>query len=576
MKKTIISFVALAALTPCLTGCLEEFTPQSSTATAPQVEKADKAGLSRAIPSYMLNYSSSNAYDIGFQGMGLWRDAMSADFTVVDPAYDYYSWFSEQVSLGNYQLQYKYWERYYGLIQKANDLLSVADYLTNPDDAQYQGNALVYRAATYLDMQRTYEYRLTGVDYLDQQAQSMGIMGLTVPIVDENTTEADGRNNPRVPYYTLYRFILNDLNTAEKCLTDYRSVPSKTQASLGTCYGQLARTWLEIATRFERHPDDLATALAHEADNDIVYPAIGVSTAREAYAKAADYARKAINMGYTPLTKSQWFDTTTGFNTPNNSWMWCITISSSNGAASSCTWQSFISYTSPEANFGICTTDYNAERMIDRRLFETINPNDWRRATWIAPDEVADETAFNATYSNVTSLTFNQWKRYPAYVAFKFHPGGGERNITTIANAVSTPLMRVEEMYLIEAEATAYAQGLGAGKALLENFMNSYRMEGETYTSTAASLDDFVTELFNCKRVELWGEGLILWDYTRLEKAIIRGYMGTNHPEKYQYNSYLNRKAPWATYYIPDWENQRNPACKLNPDPSNAIPKWVP
>ena len=95
---------------------------------------------------------------------------------------------------------------------------------------------------------------------------------------------------------------------------------------------------------------------------------------------------------------------------------------------------------------------------------------------------------------------------------------------------------------------------------------------GKTFTCRESSLDGVVNEIFRQKRIELWGEGLILWDYRRLEKAIERGYPGTNHPSLYRYNSYADNVAPWTNFYIPDRVNQLNPLCKLNPDPSNAIP----
>ncbi len=133
--------------------------------------------------------------------------------------------------------------------------------------------------------------------------------------------------------------------------------------------------------------------------------------------------------------------------------------------------------------------------------------------------------------------------------------------------------MRIEEIYLIEAEALAHCQGAAAGKQALETFMNTFRMKaGTKYTCKDSSIDGVVEAVFRQKRIELWGEGLILWDYRRLEKAIERGYPGTNHPATYRYNSYAGKVAPWTTFYIPDRVNQLNPACKLNPDPSDAIP----
>jgi hypothetical protein len=129
-------------------------------------------------------------------------------------------------------------------------------------------------------------------------------------------------------------------------------------------------------------------------------------------------------------------------------------------------------------------------------------------------------------------------------------------------------------MYLIEAEAAAYAQGLASGKSLLEAFLNGYRYTDASYTSTSASLDDFADEILTQRRIELWGEGLISFDYKRLKKAITRGYTGTNYGESYRLNSYEGYVAPWLNFFLTQPETGRNAACLPNPDPSGTYVKW--
>lgn len=128
--------------------------------------------------------------------------------------------------------------------------------------------------------------------------------------------------------------------------------------------------------------------------------------------------------------------------------------------------------------------------------------------------------------------------------------------------------MRVEEMYLIEAEAAGRAYGDGQGRSLLESFVNTYRYKDGSYKSTGAGIEGFIDDVFTQKRIELWGEGLILWDYRRLEKAVTRGYPGTNWPASYRLNSLPNYVAPWSTFSIPEQERNFNKAVILNPDPS--------
>lgn len=579
MKKflsNILQVSALSAMALGFSGCLEEAFPEDNKQSADQIKDADKSALVSAIPAYLNSYNSDYPYDAGFAAFGLWRDAMTADLPVYDMGYDYFTYYNLQTYLGNYQLQTTFWYRYYYLLQKANSVISVCDPDPEGADAVHLGTALTYRAWTYMDLMRTYEYRPTGVARLDEFAETNGLYGITVPLITEKTTEMEARNLPRAPFQQLYRFMMNDLNLAEKLLENTPVAVSKDLVCRGVVYGMKARLWLEMGSRFENHAEDLALQIADEGNPDYEnLDKLAISSANECFAKAAEYARKAINEGFTPLSSSQWYDPVSGFNSPNNSWLWCIVISPDNGLAKTLTYQSMVSYLSPEANYGVASSTYKAYRMIDARLFKEMDKNDWRRDTWIDPEDVGSKSAFDAKYSKGTSMSYDEWTDYTAYTGFKFHPAQGARDVSTTGNAISTPLMRIEEMYLIEAEAAAHSQGAAAGKQLLETFMNSYRMNpGTVYSSKGSSLEEVVDEIFRQKRIELWGEGLILWDYRRLEKAIERGYVGTNHIEAYRFNSIPGNVAPWTTYYIPDRVNKLNPACKLNPDPSEALPAW--
>lgn len=203
----ILKYILIALATPFgLTACLEETFPTGS-ATANQVASSEEglASMSRATAAFMQHLGYENA-SCGYGGLMIWRDIMLQDFTAAqtsDLSYDYYCWgFSSTTYLGNYQTQYDIWDFYYKLIQSTNLLAG----LVNPGEATneelaYLGNALVYRAMAYMDLTRLYEYKHTGVAELD--AKAANIMKLTVPIVTEQTTEAEGRNNPRAPFYKM-------------------------------------------------------------------------------------------------------------------------------------------------------------------------------------------------------------------------------------------------------------------------------------------------------------------------------------------------------------------------------------
>lgn len=578
MNKYIKTLTIGGASLLCMTSCLKETEP-TSFASEKQVQEASKEAISGGLPAYMINFSSSSTvyYSAGFNALMLNLDAMTADIPMVRSGYDYFWPYNTQTYIGNYAYSSVYWQRYYALIHNANNVVAACvDRL--PDDYQYLGNALCYRAAMYIDMSRMYEYKTTGVAKQDGIAEERNLYGLTVPIVTEETTEAMGRNNPRVPFWHMYRFIQRDLEDAIELLKDYTTVSSKVYCSRGVAYGLAARMWLEIATRCELSQKDLDNIISHDSDADLAdYPKLGITSATQAYAKAAEYARAAINCGYTPTTESEWYNPTSGFNTPTNGWMWCLSVSPDSDLALA-SWRNYISYMSPECDWGVSQSYYGATRMCDAALFSTIEDSDWRKNTWIDPADVANEDSFNAKYARGTNLDYKTWSEYPAYCGFKYHPANGDCLTYSIGNCISSPLMRVEEMYYIEAEAIAHSQGLGAGKSALESFVNAYRTKNGTYTCSASNLNSFDREVFRQKRIEFWGEGIILWDYKRHHYAVVKGYDGTNHVELQRYNSYEDLVAPWSIIYIPDNEEARNAGLsgKLNPDMSGAIDKlWV-
>ena len=89
----------------------------------------------------------------------------------------------------------------------------------------------------------------------------------------------------------------------------------------------------------------------------------------------------------------------------------------------------------------------------------------------------------------------------------------------TTQNAEDSPLMRVEEMILICAEAYAKGGNEAKGKETLENFVKTYR--DPAYSATAGGRN-FADEVWYQRRVELWGEGFGIYDTKRLNKPLVR------------------------------------------------------
>ena len=101
---------------------------------------------------------------------------------------------------------------------------------------------------------------------------------------------------------------------------------------------------------------------------------------------------------------------------------------------------------------------------------------------------------------------------YDPYTTCKFD--AYQHVLAQETNANDIPLMRIEEMYLIKAEAEAMSGQ--DGKSTLENFVRTYR--DPNYTCTG----DVQEAVYWQKRIELWGEGRIWFDVMRLGKGIDR------------------------------------------------------
>lgn len=160
----------------------------------------------------------------------------------------------------------------------------------------------------------------------------------------------------------------------------------------------------------------------------------------------------------------------------------------------------------------------------------------------------------------------------PDYSSLKFRPNEGNMDEPSIGAVTAFPLMRVEEMYFIEAEAAAH-QNASEGKALLESFMQQYR--DPQYTCKASSTDGVVEEIYFQKSIELWGEGLTFFDMKRLNYSLTRGYSGTNHSVKARINSTGRPAHLNFVFYRTEAENNTALQGWNNPDPTSVYTPWT-
>ena len=560
--KNIFRILSVLLVVALSASCIKETFPQGGTVTKEQVAKSTSAleAMANAIPSTMMRYdnqgylSSYNHHgDFGIPAIHLSTDFLCGDLATSGPNPYYNRFYIYCMGLGmdkeSWPCSY-FWDAYYNYIKGANDIISSIDPANALQAALYYlGQAYAYRASFYLDLARLYEPKEN--KYTDVSK----VLKLTVPIITDKTDEKSANNNPRVDRATMYAFILDDLANAEKYLNP--ADKGYTVPTLGAVYGLYARTYLEMG-----YWDDDANKT-------------------EYLNKAAEYAQKAITTsGRTPLTQAQWEDPTTGFNSGNacNAWIWGATLSSENQ-------ENIITFTahiSSEALYGYAPF---SQISCDKQLYDRINDADFRKHSWLDPAYVENPAAelpyaykFSGKPSDKeTFLKGDEEQQMPGACALeniKFRPAQGECSDYAVGNCADHPFMRVEEMYFIKAEAEARSGKLSAAISTLEGFMAN-RYVGATYTCPASDESSFIEELIFQKRVEFWGEGIIMYDLKRLNMGFTRGYDGSNQASVFSYNS--EGRSPFWNIVISRGESQSNlgiPDELNNPDPTNSLKLW--
>lgn len=531
MKTNLVNLFAgicFSALLLGTTGCIEETFP-TSVATENQLASSNMAteSMLNAIPASMnvLGVVSSDYHwDWGYGSIMHVRDIMTADMAVISSGYDWYTdWEINSYQGESYVYAQFIWNYYWQSVLTANKLIGAIDYETASDlQKGYLAAAYAFRAFFYLDMAQMYEFlpndKTSGIN-----AAGNDVTNLTVPIVREGITEEQSRNNPRVSREEMAKFILADLDSAEHNM-QYYTETSKTMPHLDVVYGLKARYYMWLGD----------------------------------YQNAKDYARKAIDETSTkPMTETQCLSTTSGFN-DISCWMWGSQMVSEDNLVKTgiLNWASWMSN---ETSFG-----YSAQEpyiMISSEMYDKLNDTDFRKKMWVAPEG----TMLSGQTSFLTSSQFGYFgDRLTEYASVKFRPAEGNCDEVTVGAATAYPLMRVEEMYFIEAEAAAHLNDPDA-TSLLTSFMTTYRDPAYTCSVTG---EELVKEIVFQKRVELWGEGLSFFDIKRLDLPVDRDFTGTNFRSDARFTT--ERRPAWMNICIVQTEKNNNSALigYENPDPT--------
>lgn len=539
--------VPTMALLLCNTSCNLDEIPEGGTITADQKDEiqsndpaklnADVVGLSSAMIKYNAIgswYGGTAHFDYGYASACLMFDASGMDIPSENSGYN---WYRSQLLLTDRTETgtntYFFWNLFYSEIKMANDILKVAK--ANSDDEilnRYRGQALGFRAWSYLNLVQIYQFTYKGHETAP-----------AVPILTEDMTPDEAANNPRATVQEVYDLIIKDLDEAISLLTTERS--DKDQININVAYGLRARANLLMQN----------------------------------WKAAADDADKAM-VGYAPYSREQ--VSVPAFNSSSaSSWIWANIVTETNDIVQS----GLLNFPSHMCSFtGNGYSPGYAGRYINSKLYDKISETDVRKGWWALGEPVYDpedpKTLLGYDFTkntphvdwnwkiNYQGSNYNiaEWLGWQApYLNVKFGPYQDSYNNAT--NACDFPLMRVEEMILIKAEGLAMS-GDASGKAVLENFVRTYR--DPSYVCTATTPEALQDEIWYQRRIELWGEGFSFFDIMRLKKPLDR--TGANFPSVCAFN--LPAESQIFLWLIPEDEiNNNKGISKEDNNPVVEVPK---
>lgn len=523
LYRISLAVIGAALLT---TGCgdIDEMVPEGGSITQEQLKETNEAVPERVAATFSGMFtlmgkpytgfptrSICRADDFGFPMMAISLDLEGADMMMQDNNYNWFSVCGEYSSRNaNYANPYIRYVIPYRQIGIANDVINA--YPEDIEDSTALNLIAQARAV------RAFDYMSLAPYFAFNYEKSKN--DLCVPILKAGV---DFSNNPRATVEEVWAYILEDLNYAIAHLDENRK--SKDQVNSNVAYGLRARANLYMGN----------------------------------YAAAAADAAEAMK-GYDPATMAE-ISTPSFCNITDHNWIWGINITAELQDifpyATPASWISAFSgyaYAAGTENVpSINTLLYNKIPATDLRknwwLDENKHTPNWADLTWTDPT-----TGATATGDEMADFTYDDKMAFSAYNNVKF---GMKSGVGSVINDNDWPLMRVEEMILIQAEGLAKSGNEAQAREILTNFVKTYR--DPSYDINGRNLD-LAHEIWFQRRVELWGEGFFMFDAKRLGKPVVRfhGENTSNEPAAFAFN--IAADDAWLNMRFPQDEIDNNTA----------------
>lgn len=542
MKFNIIALLLLSSLVFVSCEDLNTY-PEGDTVTSNQKEEVigsdpskAQAGVNAIFARFSLyepNYSAfgsvSRHNDFGYPSVMLFTDTNGEDVVSDDNGYN---WTGNSLDYADrattsYESQ-MVWNDMYAIIYTANNVVSTIDSTSTLSSIQfYRAQGLAARAFSYLVLAQLYQF-----NYADHKSSPC------VPLItNKNSADAAVNGAKRATVEAIYAQILSDLNKAIDLLTTAENAGfarnDRRYISLAVAYGLRARVNLTMNNW---------SAAASDAANAI---------------EKSDATPTSIAEASKPAFS----------NAKENNWMWGIITAETDETVTSgiVNWMSHMG----SMNYGYA--NYSGGKQINEALYNSISTTDVRKGWWLDADGLSPILkgygAGTSSYADAQAMITDYG--YSPYTQVKFAPYKGV--LETSVNANDIPLMRIEEMYLIKAEAQAMSGSPSDGKTTLVDFVSTYR--DPSYTFSGSSAIEVQNEVFRQRRIELWGEGLNWYDVMRLNKDIDR--RGGGYPNATMVFN-IPAGSPILLWRLPEKEINANKALSSSDNnPAAPVPTPV-
>ena len=496
MKTHIYISIAAALLIAVSCDKMNQLEPQGGNSLTSQVLQTNQTVPSRINASFngMFTklgapdsvFGSGRPDDWGFLMIGFSGDIEAADVVLVNSGYNWFSTCGALTSRNaDYANPYVRYAAPYNEIAAANEVIKSYPEGTTDQAAIYNiAQAHAIRAFAYLNLAPYFQF-----------GYAAGGRDLPcVPIVTEDTENFT--ENPRASVEEVYQLIISDLTYAIENLEGYVR-PNKSRIDIQVAYALRARAYLNM----------------------------------QEWALAAADAEKALE-GYSPATMAE-VSKPFLYDINEHNWIWGYDmqtdVAMENPYATSSAWLRSFSgdgYSAGTQVYSCCNS----------LLYDRIPDTDVRKGWWVN-SELESPLLAGVTWDGVSGnavgpLEIDNVKTpFLPYTNVKF----GMFTVGGTSNDEDWPFIRAEEMILVQAEGLVRSGQTEAGKAVLEDFVRTYRDPSYSADAGGRTLED---EIWFQRRVELWGEGFSNPDTRRLNKPLVRFHEGTasNVPAAFRFN----------------------------------------